>query len=151
MRSRCCMCVCVSVYPPIVARQRLGKSPLIVARQRLGKNAPIVARQQRGKTPVIFARQRLGRNLTAVMHTRATIEECRTRRFQCGPCRIKKSRRLVLPRTSCVLFKMVLRDCLGSNKQKPWEPQWRLSVFGGLLEPRTSRERSKGATHSSAM
>jgi hypothetical protein len=42
MRSRCCPCVCVclfvfvfvSVYPPIVARQRLGKSPLIVARQR---------------------------------------------------------------------------------------------------------------------
>jgi hypothetical protein len=26
---------------------------------------------------------------------------CWTCRFQCGPCRIKESRRLVLPRTSC--------------------------------------------------
>jgi hypothetical protein len=32
MRSRCYLCVCVSVYPPIVARQRLGKNPDIVAR-----------------------------------------------------------------------------------------------------------------------
>jgi hypothetical protein len=44
MGSRCCLCVCecvrvcVSVYPPVVARQRLGKNPLIVARQRLGRN-----------------------------------------------------------------------------------------------------------------
>jgi hypothetical protein len=51
MRSCCCPCVCVSVYPPIVARQRLGKNPLIVARQRLG------------------------RNVTAVTNTHATIEE----------------------------------------------------------------------------
>jgi hypothetical protein len=43
--------VCVSVYPPIFARQRLGK------------NLPI------------FARQRLGRNVTAVTNTHATIEE----------------------------------------------------------------------------
>jgi hypothetical protein len=60
MRSRCS--VCVSVYPPIVARQRLGKNPLTVARQRLGKNSPIAARQ------------RLGRNVTAVTNTHATIE-----------------------------------------------------------------------------
>jgi hypothetical protein len=62
MRSRCCLCVCVSVYPPIVARQQLGKNPLIVAMQRLGKNSPIVARQL------------LGRNFTAVTYTHATIE-----------------------------------------------------------------------------
>jgi hypothetical protein len=61
MRSRCCLCV--SVYPPIVARQRIGKNPLIVARQRLGKTPPIVARQ------------RLGRNVTALTNTHATIEE----------------------------------------------------------------------------
>jgi hypothetical protein len=54
--------VCVSVYPSIVAKQRLGKSPLIVARQRLGKNPPIVARK------------RLGRNVTAVTNTHATIK-----------------------------------------------------------------------------
>jgi hypothetical protein len=41
----------VSVYPPIVARQRLGKNPPIVARQRLG------------------------RNVTAVTNTHATIEK----------------------------------------------------------------------------
>jgi hypothetical protein len=61
MRSRCCLCVCV--YPPIVARQRLGESSLIVARHRLGKNPPIVARQ------------RLSRNVTAVTNTHATVEE----------------------------------------------------------------------------
>jgi hypothetical protein len=63
MRSHCCPCVCVSLYPPIVARQRLGKSPLIVARKRLGKN------------PLIIAGQRLGRNVTAVTNTYATIKE----------------------------------------------------------------------------
>jgi hypothetical protein len=61
MRSRCF--VCVSLYPLIVARQRLSKSSLIVARQRHCKSPPIVARQ------------RLGRNLTAVTNTHATIEE----------------------------------------------------------------------------
>jgi hypothetical protein len=30
--------VCLYVYPPILARQRLGKNLPIVARQRLGKN-----------------------------------------------------------------------------------------------------------------
>jgi hypothetical protein len=48
---RVCVCVCMSVYPPIVARQLLGKNPLTVARQRLG------------------------RNVTAVTNTHATIEE----------------------------------------------------------------------------
>jgi hypothetical protein len=43
--------LCVSVYPPIVARQRLGK------------NLPIVARK------------RLGRNVTAVTNTHATVVE----------------------------------------------------------------------------
>jgi hypothetical protein len=33
MRSLCCLCVCacVSAYPPIVARQRLGEDPPKVA------------------------------------------------------------------------------------------------------------------------
>jgi hypothetical protein len=52
MRSRCCLCACVSVYPPIVARQRLGKNPLLVARQRLGKNPVVVARQRLDKIPL---------------------------------------------------------------------------------------------------
>jgi hypothetical protein len=34
--------MCVSMYPLIVARQRLGKNPLIVARQRLGINVTAV-------------------------------------------------------------------------------------------------------------
>jgi hypothetical protein len=66
--------VCVSVYPLIVARQRLGKNPPIVVRQRLGKNPPIVVRQRLGKNPPIVARQRLGINVTAVTNTHA-IEE----------------------------------------------------------------------------
>jgi hypothetical protein len=53
----------VCVIPPVVAKQRLGKSPLIVAGQRLGKNPPI------------DAIQRLGRNVTAVTNTHVTIEE----------------------------------------------------------------------------
>jgi hypothetical protein len=36
MISHCCLSVCVSVYPPIVARQRLFKYSHIVAKQRLG-------------------------------------------------------------------------------------------------------------------
>jgi hypothetical protein len=40
MRSRCCLCV--SVYPPIVARERLSKDPPVVARQRLGSNVKAV-------------------------------------------------------------------------------------------------------------
>jgi starvation-inducible outer membrane lipoprotein len=63
MRSLYCLCVCVSVYPPIVARQRLDKISLIVARQRLDKISLIVARQ------------RLGGNVTAVTNTHAIIEE----------------------------------------------------------------------------
>jgi hypothetical protein len=54
--------VCVSVYSPIVARQRLGKHPLIVASQRLGKNPPIIARQ------------RLGSYVSAVTNTHGTVE-----------------------------------------------------------------------------
>jgi hypothetical protein len=57
------MCLCI---PPVVARQRLGKSPFIVARQLLGRNAPIVARQRLGKNPPIVARQRLGKSLLIV-------------------------------------------------------------------------------------
>jgi hypothetical protein len=38
MTSRCCLCV----YPPIVARQRLGKNPPIVTNQRLGRNVTAV-------------------------------------------------------------------------------------------------------------
>jgi hypothetical protein len=73
MRSRCCVCV----------------SSLIVARQRLDKNSLIVARQ------------RLGRNVTAVtiIVVHATVEELLDASM--WQCRIKESRRLVLPRTSC--------------------------------------------------
>jgi hypothetical protein len=85
--------VCVSVYPPIVASQRLGKNPLIVATERLGKNPPIVARQ------------RLDRNVTAVTNTRAAIEELLDASFSMWPVSYQgKSRRLVLPRTSCFIF-----------------------------------------------
>jgi hypothetical protein len=61
MRSRCCLCVCL--YPPIVARQRLGKNPLTVSGQRVGKNFLIVAMQ------------RLGKNVTAVTNIHVAIEK----------------------------------------------------------------------------
>jgi hypothetical protein len=53
--------LCVSVYPPIVAKQRLGKNPPIVARQRLG------------------------RNVTAVTNTHATIVELLDALFSMWP------------------------------------------------------------------
>jgi hypothetical protein len=85
MRSRCCVCVCVS--PPIVASNGSVKSPLIIARQRLG------------------------RNVTTVTNIHATIEVLDWSR-RVGPCRIKESRRLVLPRTSCysVIRRNVVRQ-----------------------------------------
>jgi hypothetical protein len=61
------------MYSPVVARQRLGKSPPIIARQRHGKNSPIVARQ------------RLGRNVTAVTNTHTTIEELLDASFSMWP------------------------------------------------------------------
>jgi hypothetical protein len=73
MRSHCCLYVCVSVYPPIVARERLGKNPLIVAMQRLRKNLPIIAMQW------------LGRNVTAATNTHATIEELLDASFSMWP------------------------------------------------------------------
>jgi hypothetical protein len=73
MRSLCCLCVYVSVYPAYVARQRLGKNTLVVARQRLGKNPPIVARQ------------RIGRNVTALTNTHATLEELLDASFSIWP------------------------------------------------------------------
>jgi hypothetical protein len=93
--------MCVSVYPPIVARQRLGKIPLIIARQRLGKNTLIIARQRLSKNPPIVARQLLGSNVTAVTNTHATIEELLDMSFSMWPVSIEESRRLVLPRTFC--------------------------------------------------
>jgi hypothetical protein len=71
MRSRCCLCV--SVYPPFVAGQRLGKNPSILAKQRFGEN------------PLIAARQRLRRNFTAVTNTHATIEELLDASFSVWP------------------------------------------------------------------
>jgi hypothetical protein len=83
------VCVRVSVHPPIVARQRPGKSPPIVARQRLGKNLVIVARQRLGINPLIVARQRLGRKLIAVTNTNTTIEELLDESFSMWPVSYK--------------------------------------------------------------
>jgi hypothetical protein len=61
------------VYP-IVARQRLGKSPLIVAMQRLGKNSFVVARQRLSKNPLIIARQRLGKKIALSLLGNGSVE-----------------------------------------------------------------------------
>jgi hypothetical protein len=63
------VCLCI---PPLVAWQRLGKSPTVVAREWPGKN------------PLIVARQRLGRNVTAVTNTHA-IEELLDATFPMWP------------------------------------------------------------------
>jgi hypothetical protein len=49
--------------------------------------------------PPIFGTQRLGK------HVPAATKNCWRRRFLCGPCRIKESRRLVFPRTPCFRVK----------------------------------------------
>jgi hypothetical protein len=50
-------------------------------------------------SPTIVARERLIRNVTAVTDTDATMKELL--HASCGPCRMKESRRVVFPRTSC--------------------------------------------------
>jgi hypothetical protein len=64
--------------------------------------SPIVTRQWLDKYPPIIARQQLGRNVTVVTNTHTTIEELLDASFLIGPCRIKGSTLLVLPRTSCL-------------------------------------------------
>jgi hypothetical protein len=98
-----CVCMCVS---PIVVRQLLGIDvptatnarnkeqlldasylcgPFRIKEESLGLSVypPIVARHWPGK------------------HVPAAMKNCWRRRFLCGPCHIKESRRLVIPRTSC--------------------------------------------------
>jgi hypothetical protein len=105
------------MYLPIVARQRLSKYPLIFARKRIGKNPLIVARRRSGKYPLTVARQRLCNNppivarrrlgtiVAAITNTHGAIEEVLDASFSMRPCRIKESRRLLLPGTSscCVV------------------------------------------------
>jgi hypothetical protein len=85
MRSHCCLCVGVSVYPPTADRQRIDKNPPIVAKKRLNKIPPIVARKRLGKNPLIVAMQRLGRDVTAVTNTHATIDKLLDASFSMWP------------------------------------------------------------------
>jgi hypothetical protein len=80
--------VCLFVYPRIAAGQRLGKNPPIVDRQRLGKK------------------------VTVGTNTHVSIEEFWTRRYTWGPCHIKESRRLILPRICCCLFVIFVEQLL---------------------------------------
>jgi hypothetical protein len=78
------VCVCVSMYPPIVARQRFGRNVTEVTNahatieELLGTlilmwpvsyQGKSIARQRLGKDLLIVARQRLSRNVTGVMTT----------------------------------------------------------------------------------
>jgi hypothetical protein len=65
--------MCLYVYAPIIARQRLGK------------NFPMVLRQRLGKNPTIIARQRLGRNVAAITNTHSTIEKLLDASFPMWP------------------------------------------------------------------
>jgi hypothetical protein len=51
--------------------------------------------------PLIVARQRLGKNVMR-QQIHLKTEELSDGLFLCGPFRMKESRRLVLPRTSCL-------------------------------------------------
>jgi hypothetical protein len=51
--SHKCVCVCLYVYSPIVARQRLGINPLIVHRQRLGRNVTAVTKTHAKKKRIV--------------------------------------------------------------------------------------------------
>jgi hypothetical protein len=53
--------------------------------------------------PLIVAKQQLGKNVTAAIHMQQ-YNSC-THCFLCGPCRIKESSRLFLPRTSCLYLR----------------------------------------------
>jgi hypothetical protein len=142
MRSRCSLFVCLCI-PSIVARQRLGKSPFIVARQRLGKNPLIGARQRLGKSPLIVARQRLGRNVTAVTNTHAIIEELLDASFSMWPCRIKESRRLVLPRTSCINIDFEIR--IQTNQLHNYIPKRKSQPSTCLIVAKRTELRKKQA------
>jgi hypothetical protein len=111
MRSPCCLCVCVSIG----VNQSLWNLVCItlrwahingILRKYVWSDCPSVC-------SLIVASQRLYINITAATNTYVTIELC-------SPCRIKESRRLVLPITSCcywcsTLFtkRMVGHTCRG--------------------------------------
>jgi hypothetical protein len=81
------------------------------------------------KNPPIVARQRLGRDVTAVTNTHVTIEEMLGASFQCGPCRIKESRLLGLPRTSCIVSVAAIYF-----RNPPPPPQPRSSAFATQIQ-----------------
>jgi hypothetical protein len=95
MRSRCCLRAYISLYPPIVDRQRLGKSPPFVARQRLCKN------------PSIVARPPLGRNVTAVTNIHASIEELLDASFLMWP--VSYQGKQAISSSQNFLFKFVFK------------------------------------------
>jgi hypothetical protein len=97
------------LYPPIVARQRLGKNPLVVTRQQFGGS------------------------VTAVTNTQATTEELLTRRFQCDPRRIKESKRIVLPRTSCFKIRKVGEEQYKINSTNQRQGSKQLSQSESIL------------------
>jgi hypothetical protein len=84
MRSRCYLCVRARVYPPIVARQRLGKNPSLLGNASVKIPLSLLGNGS-AKIPLIVARQRLGTNVTAVTNTHATIEELLDASFSMWP------------------------------------------------------------------
>jgi hypothetical protein len=88
----------------------------------------------------IVTRERLGRNVTAVTNTHTTIEEFLDASFQCGPCRIKESRRLVQPRTFIFFLFIFYLACF------PSELNWKygfyrqsVGLLGRVISPSQDR------------
>jgi hypothetical protein len=74
MRSRCCLCVCVS------ALLLLGNNSVKISLSLLGSGSveiplSLLSNDSVKKNPFTVARRRLGRNFTAVTSTHATTEE----------------------------------------------------------------------------
>jgi hypothetical protein len=80
----------LSVYPPIVARQRLGKDVPTATEKCWTRRFLCGPCRIKGDSvglsvyPPIVARQRLGKDVPTA------TEKCWRRRFLCGPCRIKR-------------------------------------------------------------
>jgi hypothetical protein len=119
--------ICVSIcICPVVAKQRLSKNPYVVV------NA--TARQKR------------------YWGNEYTRSNCCTRRILCRPCHIKESRRIVLPRTSCMPSWLCGRRChmkfslvpsriranpthcvVWQEFMPPWLMAWIFSVTGNRI------------------
>jgi hypothetical protein len=131
MRSPCCLCVRVS--HPInfgMAELFMKLGMYIMASEPISTSFLINPSQTVAMyVSAIVARQRFGKIVIAATNTQATIEECWTCRCPCGLYRIKESRRIVLPRTSCLTTYLIPT---GLSSPPPPQPSTCKEVAGAV-------------------